>query len=152
MTTYATVWNKDCNANVITAVTDEELRDARHNWAKIGFLSRFILFSYSYDISTVTKILNAYSEHGLSADPVKLKMPKRLLKIELPKEIADKIDPIATRIGEQFRLYGLRAKINFRSLLKALAYRNGKKTVTEEEFKEFLELASYMNSDFNPLR
>jgi hypothetical protein len=54
MTTYATVWNKDCNANVITAVTDEELRDARHNWAKIGFLSRFIMFSYSYSISTIT--------------------------------------------------------------------------------------------------
>jgi hypothetical protein len=152
MTTYATVWNKDVNANVITAVTDEELRDARHNWAKIGFLSRFILFSYSYSISTITKILNAYSEHGLTTSPVKLKIPKRQVKIKLPKEIADKIDPIATKIGEQFKLYGLRAKINFRSLLKCLAYRNGRKTVTEEEFTEFLELASYMNSNFNPLR
>ena len=151
MTTYATVWNKDCNANVITAVTDEELRDARHNWAKIGFLSRFILFSYSYSISTVTKILNAYSEHGLTTNPVKIKMPKRQFDIKLPKEIADKIDPIAMKIGEQFKLYGIRAKINFRSLLKALAYRNGRKTVTEEEFREFLELATYMNSDYNPL-
>jgi hypothetical protein len=152
MTSYATVWNKDCNANVITAVTDEELRDARHNWAKIGFLSRFILFSYSYSIATITRILNAYSEHGLATNPVRMRMPKRQVDIKLAKEIADKIDPIAMKIGEQFKLYGLRAKINFRSLLKALAYRNSKKTVTEEEFGEFLELATYMNSDFNPLR
>jgi hypothetical protein len=152
MTTYATVWNKDCNANVITAVTDEELRDARHNWAKIGFLSRFILFSYSYSISTVTEILNAYSEHGLTFKNLKVKLPRGKINIQLPKEIADKIDPIAMKIGEQFRLYGLRAKINFRSLLKCLAYRNGKKIVTEEEFREFLELANYMNSNFNPIR
>ena len=143
ITTYATVWNKDCNANVITAVTDEELRDARHNWAKIGFLSRFVLFSYSYSISTITKILNAYSEHGLTIKPVELDISEKQVEIELPKEIADKIDPIAMKIGEKFKLYGLRAKINFRSLLKALAYRNGKQTVSDEEFREFLELAGF---------
>lgn len=56
--TYSTVWNKDASANVITAITDEALRDARHNWAKMGFLSRFVVFSYSYSISTVTEILD----------------------------------------------------------------------------------------------
>jgi len=29
--TYSTVWNKDVKANLITAVTDEALKDARHN-------------------------------------------------------------------------------------------------------------------------
>jgi Mg-chelatase subunit ChlI len=67
----------------------------------------------------------------------------------LSKEIADALNPFAMRIGKQFELYGIRAKINFRSLLKALAYRNGKKAVTDAEFKEFLELADYMNFDFN---
>lgn len=151
MTTYATVWNKDVNANIITAVTDEELRDARHNWAKIGFLSRFILFSYSYSISTITEILNAYSEHGLTFKNNKVKLPRGKINIKLPKEIADKIDPIAMKIGEQLRLYGLRAKINFRSLLKCLAYRNQRKAVANADFQEFLELADYMNFDFNPI-
>ena len=79
-------------------------------------------------------------------------LAKRQVYIELLPELADKIDPIAMKIGEQFRLYGLRAKINFRSLLKCLAYRNGRKTVSEEEFREFLELANYMNSNYNPIR
>jgi hypothetical protein len=55
------------------------------------------------------------------------------------------------RVGEQFHLYGFRAKINFRSLLKCLASRNKRKTVTEEEFREFLELADNMNFDYNPV-
>ena len=151
ITTYSTVWNKDVKANVITAVTDEALRDARHNWAKMGFLSRFIVFSYSYSISQVTKILNYYSEHGLKLKNAKIKLPKKHVDVELSKDIANRLNPIAMRIGEQFRLYGFRAKINFRSLLKCLAYRNDKKDVTEEDFQEFLELADYMNFDFNPI-
>lgn len=151
ITTYSTVWNKDVKANVITAVTDEALRDARRNWAKMGFLSRFIIFSYSYNISTVTKILDHYSEHGLIFKNTKIKLPKRQTDVKLPKEIADKLNPIAMKIGEQFRLYGLRAKINFRSLLKCLAYRNGRKAVTEVEFEEFLGLADFMNFKYNAL-
>lgn len=69
----------------------------------------------------------------------------------LLKEIVDRLNPIAMKIGEQFSLHGLRAKINFRSLLKCLAYRNGRKVVAKEEFQEFLELANYMNLDLNPL-
>ena len=38
---------------------------------------------------------------------------------------------LTMRAHEQFRLYGLRAKISFRSLLKCLAYRNRRKAVTE---------------------
>jgi len=117
----------------------------------MGFLSRFIVFSYSYSISTVTEILDYYSGYGLSLKTIKTKLPKRQVDVELPKEIADKLNPIAMKIGEQFRLYGLRAKINFRSLLKCLAYQNGRKVVTEAEFQEFLELADYMNFDFNPI-
>lgn len=147
MTSYATSWNKDANANVITAVTDQELKDSRHNWAKIGFLSRFILFSYSYNEPTVNLILNSYSVNPPPIKKLKLKLPRKQVNIFLPREIADNLDPTAKQIGEQFRLYGLRAKINFRSLLKSLAVRNGKKTVADFEFQEFLELSRYMNFD-----
>ena len=47
--------------------------------------------------------------------------------------------------------YGLRAKIKLRCLLKCLAYRNGKKTVTDAEFREFLELADFINLNLNPI-
>jgi hypothetical protein len=120
ITSYSTIWNKDVKANVITAVTDEALRDSRRGWARMGFLSRFIVFTYSYSLSTVMEVLNRYSSQGLSLKNVKVKLPKKGVTIKLPKEIADKLNPLAMKIGEQFRLYGFRAKINFRSLLKCL--------------------------------
>lgn len=149
--TYGTIWDREVNANVITAVTDEALRDGRHEWAKIGFLSRFIVFSYSYNLSTIIQILNRYSERGFSLDKVKIKLPEKPVNVELASEIADKLNPIAMKVGEQYNLYGIRAKINFRSLLKSLAYRNGKTEVTDREFDELLELADFMNFDFKPL-
>jgi len=151
ITTYATSWDKNVNANIITAVTDQALEDGRHEWAKMGFLSRLIVFSYSYNLQTVVKIFNRYHTHGIKINNVKLKLPKKQVNIELPIEIAEKLDPIAMKIGEQQKLYGFRALINFRSMLKALAYRNKRKTVTMQEFNEFLELSSYLNYDFNPL-
>ena len=83
--------------------------------------------------------------------PTEMKLPEEQINIELPKEIAEKLDPIAMKIGEQFKIYGFRAKINFRSLLKCLAFRNGRSVVTEEEFKESLELANFMNFKFTPM-
>jgi len=151
ITSYSNQWDQDVKANVITAVTDEALRDARHNWAKMGFLSRFIIFSYSYHLSTVSEIMSKYSEHGIDLKDSKIRLPKKQVKMKLPKEIADKLDPIAMKIGEQFSLYGFRAKINFRSLLKCLAYRNNRKKVTDADFTDFLELADYMNFNYNPI-
>jgi hypothetical protein len=152
ITTYSTVWDKEARANVITAVTDEALDDARHEWAKMGFLSRFIVFSYSYSMSTVTEIMNRYSQRGLGTCDLTLSLPSKEVDVELSEEIADRLNPIAMRIGEQFRLYGIRAKINLRSLLKTLALRNGHKKVIDQDFKELLELADYMNFDCNIIR
>jgi len=152
ITTYSTIWDKEVKANVITSVTDEALADGRHEWAKMGFLSRFIMFSYSYSTSTVIKILDFYSKQGLVLGSETLELPAEDVEIELSKEIADKLNPIAMKIGEQFKLYGIRAKVNLRSLLKALALRNGKSVVSENEFQELLELADYMNFNFNPIR
>jgi hypothetical protein len=152
ITTYATIWEKEIKGNVITAITDDELKDGRREWAKMGFLSRFIIFSYSYSMSTITKILQYYSEKGTKLSNRKINLPKKELDIELSKNIADQLDPVATKIGESFNLYGIRAKINFRCLLKTLAVRNNKKIVTDEEFREFLQLADYMNFDMNVMR
>lgn len=152
ITTYAMTWDKEVKANIITAVTDQAIEDGRHEWAKLGFLSRFIIFSYSYSMSAVMEILSSYSRHGLTNEPIEFPLPTREADIELSTTIADKLDPIAMKIGEQFQLHGIRAKINLRSLIKALACRNGSKTVTENDYAELVELADYMNFEYHPLR
>ena len=49
------------------------------------------------------------------------------------------------------RLYRFRAKINFRCLLKCLAYRQGRTTVTDDDYRAFLDLANHMNFTYTAL-
>lgn len=140
---------------MVTSVTDQSFRDARHGWNKLGFLSRFIVFTYSYSSSSVNAIMNEYSEHGVDEKGIekqcKIKLPRRSVDIDLPKEIVDRLDPYARDIGRKYDLYGFRAKINYRSLLKCLAYRNGRRVVIDADFEEFLELVDFMNFEFRPI-
>jgi hypothetical protein len=97
-------------------------------------------------------ILRSYSYRGLTLKPLKAKLPRaKQIEVFLASEFAEQLNPIAMKIGEQFQLYGFRAKINFRCLLKCLAYRQGRKVVIEEDLDAFLELANYMNFRFNAL-
>ena len=144
---------EDAKANVITAVTKGCLHDARHGWTKMGFLSRFIVFSYSYSKDSVDSILDRYSEHGLGGESNKIliKLPKKPVKVELPVEIADRLNPIAKDVGREYNLYGFRAKINFRCLLKCLSVRNKQREVSDVEFEEFLSLSEYLNFSYNSI-
>lgn len=155
---YAMRWKEDLDVtcNVITAVTPEVLEDGRRGWAKMGFLSRFILFSYSYSLSDVQRILEEYSREDINTIKIKdekIKLPaKNGTDIRLPKNMADKLNGLAHKIGTIQLLYGIRAKINLRSLIKAIAFLNGRKEVTVDDYKELLELADYMNLAYNIIK
>ena len=94
------MWSQDTDvkANIITAITEDALRDARHGWAKMGFLSRFIIFSYSYHLSTVAMILRSYSYRGLTLQPLKVKLPRaKQIKVFLASALAEQLNPIAMK-------------------------------------------------------
>jgi len=152
ITTYATIWEKEVKANVITSITDEALNDGRHDWASMGFLSRFICFSYSYSQSTIEKIMDYYSENPPIEKFNSVKLPKKEVEIKLSREYADRLNGLSEKVGHSMGLYGFRAKINFRSLIKTLALRNGHSEVTRTEYDDLMGLADYFNFDFYPLK
>ena len=128
------------------------MEDGRHDWAKMGFLSRMILFSYSYPISIIHRIFESLLEdRSAVGEPVKLELPGQPVGVTLPVDIAQQIIPISTKIGESMQLYGFRFFLSAKTFLKALALSKGKNIVTREEFEEFLELARFFNSKFNPV-
>ncbi|MFC1803284.1 hypothetical protein ACFL0D_04880 [Thermoproteota archaeon] len=155
--TYAIVRQKgeDAKANLITALTDSEIVDKRHKWASMGFLSRSLIFTYSYSEESVDAILDRYSEYPYEAkgkpQKVKLKIPKNSVDIELGRDLADRLTPFAKEIGKRYDAYGIRAKIGLRCLLKCLAYRNGRREVTEADYEELLELVEFMNFNFKEI-
>lgn len=154
ITTYATQWDKEVNCNIITAITDKALSDGRHDWAGLAFLSRFIIFSFSYPKEVIAKIMKLYDKQGLINfnDNVMLTFPEKSLNIELSEEIASRLTPIAEKIGQDLELYGIRAKINLRSFLKAIALKNGHLKVEESDFKKLLEISEYMNSNMKEVK
>ena len=151
ITTYSMIWEREVKTNVITAITDEELADGRHEWATMGFLSRFLIFSYSYPMDTVSRILEYYSEKPPLFPAEKLNLPGGEVDIGLSKNIADKLDPLAVAMGLRYNVYGIRAKINLRTFIKALAYLNNRTEATDEDLTELLNLSQWLNPDLMPL-
>ena len=157
ISTYAVRRNKgdDARANLIAGLTDHKLVDRRSNWASMGFLSRCLFFTYSYSEESVDAILEGYSLHPYETkdkpQKINLKIPKRSVDVKLSSEMADGLTPIAKEIGRYYEAYGIRAKISLRCLLKCLAYRNGRREVTEADFNELLILVEFMNFQFKEI-
>jgi hypothetical protein len=152
MTTYATVWEKEVRCGLISTITDEALQDGRHEWAKMGFLSRMFIFSYSYPISTVYKIFDSLMRDKSGIDEkIELRFPKWSKDIILPETIAEKVIPISMKVGESMKLHGFRFFLNTKTMLKSLALLNRRTIVTNQEFDEFLELSKYLNCQFSPI-
>jgi hypothetical protein len=152
MTSYVTIWDREANCGLITSITDEALKDGRHDWAKMGFLSRMFLFSYSYPIAVVYKIFESLiGDKSAVGEQVNLEFPSAPVEVTLPEDIAKELVPFSMKIGESMRIYGFRFFLNTKTMLKSLALMKGRATVTREEFDEFLELSRFLNSKFNPI-
>jgi MFS family permease len=92
---FVAVWEKEVGCGLISALTDDALEDGRHEWGKMGFLSRMFIFSYSYPISAVYKIFDSLIEDKSGIDEkVKLRFPNHPKEIMVPKPIAEKLIPI----------------------------------------------------------
>jgi len=152
ITTYATIWDKEVKCGLITAITEDALQDGRHEWAKMGFLSRMFLFSYSYPISVVCRIFESLMDNKSAVDErARLKFPPQPKDVLLPKNIAEKLVPVSMKIGESMKIYGFRFFLNSKALLKSLALMNGRTAVTQADYDAFLNLSTYFNAEFNPI-
>ena len=128
--TYATrrVTEKHVKCGLVTAITGEELRDQRHNWGRLGFLSRIVPFSYKYGIETVKKVfdyilgLDYLREHDIELK----RIPKQDKVIKLPRRYAQAILPSTAAIAKAQETYGFRLQTQFQDLLQASALEKGR--------------------------
>src|SRR5208282_1346841 len=107
---------------LITAITDEEFNDKRHGWSRLGFLSRIVPFSYSYGMDSVKRVFDSILGLGyLKEYEVKLKIPTKDRRIELPRKYAQEILPSTATIARAQNTYGFRLQKQFQALLQASA-------------------------------
>jgi hypothetical protein len=137
---------------IIGAVIKEDLFKKLDYWGTIGFISRFIPFSYDYAIDSVQKIFEYIIKGDYTKeDPIKIKTFKQDKDISISPQQARKLIPLAQEIGRKQKLFGFRALRDLKVLAKASALERGKDKVSDYDIKRILKLGRWMNLDFNPL-
>jgi len=154
VSTYATqrITPKHVKCGIITAITGSELRDQRHNWGRLGFLSRIVPFSYSYGLQTVKRVFDSILGLAyLKEYDIELSIPREDRKITLPRKYARAILPSTTAIAQAQRTYGFRLQKQFQALLQASALERGRNVVNSRDVDRVLHLMNWVNFDENPI-
>lgn len=138
--------------NFIACLTSQDLLRHIGYWAKVGFISRVIPFSYGYSNETILKIFDYIIwEKYIEEKSIKLKLPKKEKEVTLPEELARQLQPISMKIASEAELFGFRIQKNLQSLAKACALYHNKNKVTKEHIEKIIRLTNWMNLKFQNL-
>lgn len=143
---------KPLRANILTAITQDEMKDKRHKWLRLGFLSRFIPVSYSYEEKTKQQI-REYIKDGIykTDNPYEFELPKLKQKVTLSKPLANQIEKISINIANENNLTGFRLQKQLQTLTMANALINNRDMVLEADVKTIEEIAKFINFDFTKI-
>jgi hypothetical protein len=114
-------------------------------------LSRFILFSYEYEISKINRIFKFIEKEEHQNSMPKQKIKRKMVDVKGNSDLFSQIERLSGKIGEETGGYGLRAQRSLQILAKANALLNDRKEVTQEDIDKILHLANWVNCRFNPL-
>ena len=140
------------NVGIISTITPEVLRDTRHRWTRMGFLSRMLPIAYRYSQETAQKILESITQREYYQEqPKQLNFPLEKQEVDLPKEQAKKLLPLTKRFNEGLdeaeRLYGFRYQKQLQVLLEAHALMNGRNKVTDEDVQSVISIAKLFGTE-----
>ena len=154
-------------ANILMSMTPSLLYRHKLMGNDMGFLSRFLPFTYRYTEWKKEAVLRAIEKGDvLEPEPVDLKLPEFKVEVELPYKIAEKVRPYADYLTETERVtikpktkkqsarltpknVLFRHQHQFQALLRANALFREDRKVTDEDLKEIKKLAKWINYDFN---
>ena len=139
-------------ANIITAITEREMKDKRHKWAELGFLSRFIPLSYSYNDDTKKLIREFIKHRDYHRDILHdFKLPDKQKKVTLPKDIADKIEEISIKISDENKLTGFRLQKQLQTMAMSSAIINDRDMVLSADIQTIDIISKFINFNFTKI-
>lgn len=136
---------KKARAGVIIGCVPDVIIKHETKLKQYGFWSRMLPIFYEYNEEDKERIHEEIKRGEYKFEKRKLKFPKNPKKVVLPKEIADKLDPIIKFLEPSIGSYtGFRIRKIFQTFLKANALKNGRKEVKEEDLKEVVALIPFI--------
>lgn len=123
----------------------------RYEWKAMGLLSRFIPFSYDYELSKIHRIFKFIEkEEQLNKSP-KQSVKRRMIDVKGNPELFSQFEILSYKIGEEVGGYGFRVLRNLQTLAKANAVLNDRTEVAQDDIDRIVHLGNWINYRFNPL-
>ncbi len=150
---------KPVKCGVIAALAKKVLKDGRHQWSQMGFMSRMIPVSYKYATDTQLIIRRSISKRKYTTDKkVELELPDDDIEVTLEKKQARELETLTSNLVGIFktsvnaeRIYGFRLQKHLQRLAMANALRKGRDTVTDKDVELIYRLSRYINLEYYPL-
>lgn len=150
-------------AGVIFCMPQKAYAHYKSSWAMVGFLSRLVIITYTYNDDTVAKVFD-YIREGKYESKTGIKIPftGEYYDIALTPAVAQACEDLAKSIAGTARdsgiLYGFRETKHIRRLVKAnvvLDIVNEKRqslTATMEDFKKVDNVSYLFNEQYNAVK
>jgi len=143
--------SESVKANVIIAITPNELEKRKEKLRRYGFMRRVLPFYYTYtqeDLKLIHEALKTGTSNQIF-EKIELKVPNEDGEIYMSKELADMLDPVIEILKPVIGAYtGFTLRRQLQCLCKANALMNNRTKVTEDDIKEILAFVPFL---FNPI-
>ena len=144
---------------LITTMAQGILLDGRHHWARMGFMSRMLPISYTYNASTQLDIHRSIANREyLSDTPIQLDLPPENVEIRLQSPQTDELITLASGLSSIIastnnpeRVYGFRLQRHLQRLTMASALKHGRDIVNQEDVDYLRSLSGCINLEYYPL-
>lgn len=133
---------KGRNLGLVLATTKDSYIQQRNKWESIGFLSRFIIISYSYKIETEDKILNYITTEDYKNVIEKLREHK-IKKVVTTQELNQTLKNYCNRDFRKLKQLII--------LSKCHALEQNRNKVNKEDINEIIRLNEFMNYNYKKI-
>jgi hypothetical protein len=144
---------------LITTIAQGILSDGRHHWSRMGFMSRMLPISYTYNAGTQLSIHRSIANREYASDdPVRLVLPTEDVEVNLQSPQSDDLitlaaglNSIITSVNNPERVYGFRLQKHLQRLAMASALKHGRDTVNQEDVDYLRSLSGCINLEYYPM-
>ncbi|UCE16682.1 MAG: hypothetical protein JSV12_03500 [Candidatus Bathyarchaeota archaeon] len=157
------VYDPPIKCGFITAITSESYLGSynqdkqrlegglRRYWKNIGLLSRFIPFSYEYELSKIQRIFQFIQNEEHLKPTSKQTVKRKMVDVKGNPQLFQRLEILSVRVSQEVGGYGFRIQRSLQTLAKANAILNDRTEVAQQDIDKILELGNWMNKRFNPL-